>query len=223
MSSGTVKWFDPGKGFGFISRDDGGDDVFVHRSATGMEVLGEGDKVEFDIVQGQRGMNAERVTLIERSTLPPRPSRDAGGYGGSSRSYDAPAVDTTDLPVATGAVKWYDPDKGFGFIARDDGAPDVFVHHSAAGPDGLAEGDKVEFRVGAGPKGPRAEGLRVTERSGTPPRQRRVDSGYGGGYSSGGYGGGGGYSSGGGGNYGGGYSGNDSGYDAPRSRSRSDY
>jgi CspA family cold shock protein len=87
------------------------------------------------------------------------------------------------LPLATGAVKWYDPDKGFGFIARDGGGDDVFVHHSAAGPDGLAEGDRVEFRIGAGPKGARAEQLRVLERSGIAPRPRRLDGGrYGGGY-----------------------------------------
>lgn len=178
MATGTVKWFDPGKGFGFIARDDGGDDLFVHRSAIGFAVLAEGDTVAFDIVQGPRGLNAERVEVTEQSTLPPRPARGQGGYG-PRPGYGAPSVDAGSLPLATGAVRWYDPDKGFGFIARDGGGGDVFVHHSAAGPDGLAEGDRVEFRIGAGPKGARAEQLRVLERSGIAPRPRRLDgSGY---------------------------------------------
>ena len=60
-----------------------------------------------------------------------------------------------------GTVKWFNDEKGFGFIARESGA-DVFVHHSAILGDGfksLAEGDKVEFEIGDSPKGPRAENV----------------------------------------------------------------
>lgn len=64
-----------------------------------------------------------------------------------------------------GAVKWYDREKGFGFIARDDGGEDVFVHRSVAGLGGLNEGDRVTLRVGSGAKDPRAEQLDVTERA----------------------------------------------------------
>jgi CspA family cold shock protein len=66
MANGTVKWFNDGKGFGFIEQEDG-PDVFVHHSAintTGFKSLKEGDKVTFDIEQGQKGPAAANVTVV---------------------------------------------------------------------------------------------------------------------------------------------------------------
>ncbi|GCD99400.1 cold-shock protein [Embleya hyalina] len=66
MATGTVKWFNAEKGFGFIQADDGGPDVFAHYSAIqsqGFRELTEGQKVTYDAVQGQKGPQAENITI----------------------------------------------------------------------------------------------------------------------------------------------------------------
>lgn len=149
MPTGTVKWYNPEKGFGFIERDSGGDDLFVHRSAIGYQSLGEGDRVEFREGQGAKGPSAEDIVVLETNPNP-RPRR-AG----------APTVDPMSLPVASGVVDRFDDLKGFGFIKPDNGGSDVFFHQSALGGARVYQGDHVEFRLGEGPKGPRAELVQI--------------------------------------------------------------
>jgi CspA family cold shock protein len=94
MASGTVKWFNTAKGFGFIQPDDGGSDVFVHISAlnqAGLDALGEGDKVDYELEQDRRSgkLAATQIVVTEQGVPQPRRAGgggfdrgDRGGYGG---------------------------------------------------------------------------------------------------------------------------------------------
>jgi cold shock protein len=80
----------------------------------------------------------------------------------TERSDAGPARERRELLMAVGTVKWFNAEKGFGFITQENG-PDVFVHFSAiegGGYRSLDENDKVEFEVTAGPKGPNASNVR---------------------------------------------------------------
>src|SRR5436190_23183795 len=85
MSSGTVKWFNTAKGFGFIQPDDGGSDVFVHISAVeqaGLRALNEGDQVQFELEQDRRSgkLSAGQLTVTGQGAAPAARPR-AGGFG----------------------------------------------------------------------------------------------------------------------------------------------
>lgn len=64
MSKGTVKFFNDGKGFGFIEPEDGGKDIFVHVTGLNGNSITEGDKVEYDVEEGQKGLNAVNIAVV---------------------------------------------------------------------------------------------------------------------------------------------------------------
>ena len=85
MASGTVKWFNTAKGFGFIQPDDGGSDVFVHISAlnqAGMDSLNEGDKVNYELEQDRRSGKLAATSIVVTAAGEPQPRRAGGGGGG---------------------------------------------------------------------------------------------------------------------------------------------
>jgi CspA family cold shock protein len=155
-ATGVVKFFNAQKGFGFVVRDDGGEDVFVHISAVeqaGLTGLAEGQPMGFTLVdRGGRisatDLKIDGEPMAVTDSGPPR-DRDAAGPRGGAGGAGGPQRQLTG-EKATGTVKFFNAMKGFGFIQRDDGQPDAFVHISAverAGMPTLNEGDRLEFEL----------------------------------------------------------------------------
>ncbi|MBU2365108.1 MAG: cold-shock protein, partial [Alphaproteobacteria bacterium] len=85
MASGTVKWFNTAKGFGFVQPDDGGSDVFIHISAlnqAGLDSLDEGDKVDYELEQDRRSGKLAATQIVVTEKGAPQPRRAGGGGGG---------------------------------------------------------------------------------------------------------------------------------------------
>lgn len=144
--TGSVKFFNASKGFGFVSRDDGGEDIFVHISAVeqaGLEGLASGQTLAFTLVDRNGRISATDIKITgEHLPLD----------GPQQHQSERPARARRELTGerTTGNVKFFNPSKGFGFICRDDGGADCFVHISAverAGFHALNEGDRVAFDI----------------------------------------------------------------------------
>lgn len=180
----TVSWFNPEKGFGFTALTDGSGDAFLHigqLQALGRDSVPPGATLKVQVAQGAKGKQVVKVLEVDETTATPQAPRgprpggfgggdrgprpggfgggDRGGFGGGGFGAPRPprrSVDTSSATPLDGTVKWFNPEKGFGFVAGEDGGKDVFVHISvlqSAGMGPLTDGQRVAMKIVETPKG----------------------------------------------------------------------
>jgi cold shock protein len=152
---GTIKWFNASKGYGFVTLENGGD-AFCHASALsslGVTNVPQGATIVCDLQETPRGLQVVAVHNIDASTATPQaPRRPRHDFeGGYERPDNGPSG-----PMADGKVKFFNEQKGFGFVVPDDGSTDVYVHASAlrrSGVQALQPEQRIRFSTRQGMKG----------------------------------------------------------------------
>lgn len=145
QTEAVVKWFSLTKGFGFVAPVDGSSDAFIHSSVVnraGLRDVAEGTKLLVQVGDGAKGRQVLGIVQVLGITdLPPSNARPPA---------TGPEVEMV------GIVKWFKPDKGFGFVTPDDGGRDIFVHRTVvvrSGIQSLESGQKVKMMVQTAAKG----------------------------------------------------------------------
>lgn len=158
---GTVKWFDPVRGYGFMVPDGGeGPDILVHFTVVremGRRTLPEGATVTCSVVARDRGRQARRIIDLDLSTaIGPDPETAAAR---AADRVDPQAMIAAAGPYEDVTVKWFNRLKGYGFVVRPSSEEDIFIHMETVRRAGLMElqpGQALKARIASGHKGPLA-------------------------------------------------------------------
>lgn len=163
--TGRVKWYDAVKGYGFVVPTGGGSDVMVHAScvrAFGKVALTEGADVVLIAVAGPRGQQAQSIVEVtEPEAIQPVP-----GFAEDSRPTEFLGPDVEIGPLLPARVKWFDKQKGFGFVNVFGRSEDIFVHMETVrrcGFQDLSSGEGMAVRTFRGPRGLMVAELRLWE------------------------------------------------------------
>lgn len=147
-----LKWFNGAKGFGFLVPEDGSYDAFLHITTlqqAGLHSIGEGAILKCRVFNGDKGHQVrEVIEVIDQGTMSTVPEID----------------EETGTMSMGGLVKWYKPEKGFGFIIPDDGMKDIFIHKTLLDKldlDGLEAGQRVRVTLKIVDKGREAVDLKL--------------------------------------------------------------